>query len=419
MNGNMEEQSRKIKAFDAINIPEFRLYIIMRFFFIMALRMTATVVGWKIYILTRNPLALGMIGLSEVIPAVSLALYAGHVIDRSDKRKMLLRSIFFYLICIIALLIIHLDATEQYAGKKTIELSIYLVIFCTGVIRAFSGPTTNALIAQLVPKTVLPNAVTWSSGTWLIASVIGHATAGFLIAHAGYTITFSLITGYIVVALICVAFIAPKSIVNLNKEQKVWESMKEGLRHVYRTKELLGALSLDLFAVLFGGAVALIPVFAADILKVGAEGFGWLNAAADMGAITSIALLTFFPLQKNQGRILLYAVAGFGICIIVFGLSKLFWLSFAALMFSGILDGISVVIRSTILQLKTPDSMRGRVSSVNSMFINSSNELGQFESGLAGKLVGVVPSVVLGGSVTLLVVVITWLKAPSLRKLEY
>jgi MFS family permease len=419
MNGNMEEQSRKIKAFDAINVPEFRLYIIMRFFFIMALRMTATVVGWKIYILTRDPLALGMIGLAEVIPAVSLALYAGHVIDRSDKRKMLLRSIFFYMVCIIALLIIHLDVTEQYAGKKTIELSIYLVIFCTGVIRAFSGPTTNALIAQLVPKTVLPNAVTWSSGTWLIASVIGHATAGFLIAHAGYTITFSLITGYIIVALICVAFIAPKSIVNLNKEQKVWESMKEGLRHVYKTKELLGALSLDLFAVLFGGAVALIPVFAADILKVGAEGFGWLNAAADMGAITSIALLTFFPLQKNQGRILLYAVAGFGICIIIFGLSTFFWLSFAALMFSGILDGISVVIRSTILQLKTPDSMRGRVSSVNSMFINSSNELGQFESGLAGKLVGVVPAVVLGGSVTLLVVVITWLKAPSLRKLEY
>ena len=419
MNGNMEEQRRKIKAFDAINVREFRLYIVMRFFFIMALRMTATVVGWKIYILTRNPLALGMIGLAEVIPAVSLALYAGHVIDKSDKRKMLLRSIFFYMICIIALLVIHLDVTEQYAGKKTIELSIYLVIFCTGVIRAFSGPTTNALIAQLVPKTVLPNAVTWSSGTWLIASVIGHATAGFLIAHAGYTITFSLITAYIIVALICVGFIAPKSIVNLNKEQRMWESMKEGLRHVYKTKELLGALSLDLFAVLFGGAVALIPVFAADILKVGAEGFGWLNAAADMGAITSIALLTFFPLQKNQGRILLYAVAGFGICIIIFGLSTFFWLSFVALMFSGILDGISVVIRSTILQLKTPDSMRGRVSSVNSMFINSSNELGQFESGLAGKLVGVVPAVVLGGSVTLLVVVITWLKAPSLRKLEY
>lgn len=419
MTGDMDEKSRRRKAFDAINIVEFRLYIIMRFFFIMALRMIGTVVGWKIYILTRNPLALGMIGLSEVIPAVSLALYAGHVIDKSDKRKMLLKTICFYLLCAIALLVIHLDATEKYAGKTFIELSIYLVIFCTGIIRAFSGPISHSIIAQLVPKIILPNAVTWSSGTWLIASVIGHATAGFLIAHAGYTTTFSVIIGYILVAIVCIAFIGPKPIVNLNKEQGMWDSMKEGLRYVFKTKELLGALSLDLFAVLFGGAVALIPVFAADILKVGPEGFGWLNAAADMGAITSIGLLTFFPLQRNQGRILLYAVAGFGICIILFGLSKLFWLSFSALMLSGILDGISVVVRSTILQLKTPDSMRGRVSSVNSMFINSSNELGQFESGLAAKLVGVVPAVVLGGSMTLLVVVITWLKAPSLRKLEY
>lgn len=415
----MDEKKTKGKAFDAINIREFRLYIVMRFFFIMALRMIGTVVGWKIYILTRNPLALGMIGLSEVIPAVSLALYAGHVIDKSDKRKMLLKNICFYLLCAIALLVIHLDITEKYAGKKIVEISIYLVIFCTGIIRAFSGPTTNSLIAQLVPKNILPNAVSWSSGTWLIASVIGHATAGFLIAHAGYTITFSVVIAYIITALICIAFIGPKPIVNLNKEQRIWESMKEGLRHVFKTKELLGALSLDLFAVLFGGAVALIPVFAADILKIGAEGFGWLNAAADMGAIASIALLTFFPLQKNQGRILLYSVAGFGLCIILFGLSKFFWLSFAALMLSGILDGISVVVRSTILQLKTPDSMRGRVSSVNSMFINSSNELGQFESGLAAKLVGVVPAVVLGGSMTLLVVIVTWLKAPSLRKLEY
>lgn len=414
----MEDKNRKVKAFDAINIGEFRLYIIMRFFFTMALRMTGTVVGWKIYILTRNPLALGMIGLAEVIPAVSLALYSGHVIDKNDKRKMLLKSICFYLLSSIALLIIHLDVTEQYAGKKFIELSIYLVIFCTGIIRSFSGPISHSIIAQLVPKDILPNAVSWSSGTWLMASVIGHASAGFLIAHAGYTITFSIIIAYIVTAIVCILFIGPKPIVNLNNQQRTWESVKEGLRYVFKTKELLGALSLDLFAVLFGGAVALIPIFAADILKVGSEGFGWLNAAADIGAISSIALLTFFPLKK-QGRILLFAVAGFGVCVILFGLSKFFWLSFAALILSGILDGISVVVRSTILQLKTPDYMRGRVSSINSMFINSSNELGQFESGLAAKLVGVVPSVVLGGMMTLLVVVITAIKAPSLRKLEY
>ena len=302
MTGDMEENSRKPKAFEAINIGEFRLYITMRFFFIMALRMIGTVVGWKIYILTRDPLALGMIGLAEVIPAVSLALYAGHVIDRTDKRKMLLRTICFYLLCAIALLVIHLDVTEQTRGKKFVELSIYFVIFCTGVIRSFSGPISNSIVAQLVPKNILPNAVSWSSGTWLIASVIGHATAGFLIAHAGYTITFSVIISYVLVAIVCVAFISPKPIANLNTQQKTWESMKEGLRHVFKTKELLGALSLDLFAVLFGGAVALIPVFAADILKVGAVGFGWLNAAADIGAISSIAMITFFPCRKNREK---------------------------------------------------------------------------------------------------------------------
>jgi MFS family permease len=188
---------------------------------------------------------------------------------------------------------------------------------------------------------------------------------------------------------------------------------------VWNTKELLGALTLDLFAVLFGGAVALVPVFAKDILKVGPVGFGWLNAAADIGAILIVALLTLMPLQKKQGKILLLAVAGFGASMILFALSTWYWLSFTALLLAGMLDGISIVIRGTILQLKTPNALRGRVMSVNSMFINSSNELGQFESGLAARIMGVVPSVVFGGCMTLAVVVITWLKAPGLRKLEY
>jgi MFS family permease len=202
-------------------------------------------------------------------------------------------------------------------------------------------------------------------------------------------------------------------------DQKPMESVKEGLRFVFNTKEVLGALSLDLFAVLFGGAVAMIPVFAKDILKVGPIGFGWLNAAADIGAMLIIVLITLFPVHQGQGKKLLLAVGGFGICIIVFALSKLFWLSFAALVMSGILDGFSMIVRGTIVQLKTPDHMRGRVMSVNSMFINSSNELGQFESGVAAKLLGVIPSVVFGGTMTLLVVVTTWFKAPSLRKMEY
>jgi len=195
--------------------------------------------------------------------------------------------------------------------------------------------------------------------------------------------------------------------------------VKEGLRFVFKTKELLGAFSLDLFAVLFGGAVALIPIYARDILKVGPEGFGFLNGAADLGSIIIVVILTLFPMKRNQGKKLLLAVAGFGICIIVFGISKIFILSFGALLIGGMLDGISVVVRGTITQLKTPDNMRGRVMSVSSMFVNSSNELGQFESGVTARLFGTIPSVVIGGSITLLVVTLTWFKAPSLRKMEY
>jgi MFS family permease len=406
-------------AFAAIRLKEFRYYIIQRFFFIMGLRMIATVVGWKMYLLTRSPFALGLLGLAEVIPAVSMALYAGHVVDKSDKRKLLIRAIIFYLLLAVGLLFLTSDNTEKTWGKPVVINCIYAVIFFTGLIRAFSGPASSAIIAQLVPREILPSAASWSSSVWLGASVLGHASAGFLIELAGVSATFAVITLYIAIAAIAFSFIKPKPIVHTKKDQAAWDSVKEGLRYVFKTKELLGAISLDLFAVLFGGAVALIPVFAVDILKTGAVGLGWLNAASDIGSIIIILTLTFSPLKKKQGLVLLYVVAGFGVSIILFGLSKFFWLSFAALLVGGILDGISVVIRSTILQLKTPDHMRGRVSSVNSMFINSSNELGQFESGFAAKLMGVVPSVVFGGCMTLLVVIITWVKAPSLRKLEY
>lgn len=405
--------------FVSVRIKEFRLYIIQRFFFIMAMRMIATVVGWKMYEITKNPLAIAFIGLSEAIPAVLLALYSGHVVDKSDKRTLLFKNILLYFVSAGALMFITLDHTEMTLGNKFVQLAIYFVIFCTGIIRAFSGPATSSILAQLVPKEILPNAVSWSSSTWLSASVLGHASAGFLVAYAGYTGTFILIMVYIAIAAFSIFQIERKPIVHSNKGQATWESVKEGLRYVFSTKELLGAISLDMFAVLFGGAVALIPFFAGDILHVGAIGFGWLNAAADIGSISVILTLTFYPLRKKQGLILLFVVAGFGLSIIAFGLSEIYWISFLALLCSGVLDGISVVIRGTILQLKTPDDMRGRVSSVNSMFINSSNEIGYFESGVAAKLMGIVPSVVFGGAMTLLVVAVMWFKAPTLRKFEY
>ncbi|OQP51881.1 MFS transporter [Niastella populi] len=405
--------------FVSVRIKEFRLYIIQRFFFVMAMRMIGTVVGWKMYEITRNPLAIAFIGLSEAIPAISLALYSGHVVDKSDKRTLLFRTILLYFTSSAALMFITLHNTEISLGKNFVQYALYIVIFCTGIIRAFSGPATSSILAQLVPKIMLPNAVTWSSSTWLSASVLGHASAGFLVAYVGYTGTFVFILSYIAIAAFSVFQIERKPIVHSNRGQATWESVKDGLRYVFSTKELLGAITLDMFAVLFGGAVAMLPFFAGDILHVGPIGFGWLNAAADIGSFAVILTLTFYPLRKKQGLILLFVVAGFGVSIITFGLSQLYFLSFIALLLSGVMDGISVVVRGTILQLKTPDNMRGRVSSVNSMFINSSNEIGYFESGVAAKLMGVVPSVVFGGAMTLLVVAVMWFKAPSLRKFEY
>ncbi|WP_127130127.1 MFS transporter [Pseudoflavitalea rhizosphaerae] len=406
-------------SFEVLKIKEFRLYIIQRFFFTMAMRMIATVVWWQMYLITKNPLALAFIGLSEAVPAILLSLYSGHVVDKTDNRKLMLITILLYVVCAVALLTITIPSVEQSVGKHFIQYSIYVIIFSTGVIRAFLGPVTNAIMAQMVPKSHLPSAVTWRSGTWLGASVIGHASAGFLIAYAGYTNTFALIIFYILISATAAFFISAKPPQHNKKGQKTWESVKEGLKYVMGTKELLGAMALDLFAVLFGGAVAMIPFFAGEILKVGAIGFGWLNAATDIGSALVIVYLTIFPLKKNQGKLLLFAVAGFGICIITFGLSTIYWLSFVALLLSGVLDGISVVIRGTILQLKTPDEMRGRVSAINSMFINSANEIGSFESGVAAKLMGVVPSVLFGGAMSVLVVVGAWIKAPSLRKFQY
>ena len=415
----MIEAAQQADAFAAIKILQYRRLLTGRFCFTMALRMLGTLVGWWLYELTGDPLAMGLIGLAEVIPAISLALYAGHVIDTNEKKNLLLKGVCAYLIGAIVLCTLSYFFYYKNGSKNMVIWGIYIVIFCTGIIRAFVGPSFPAILGQIVPKNILQNAITWNQGTFLMASVSGHATGGFCIAAFGVPGTLAVIIGLVILSLLNLNRLAKFPIKNTATNKRTLESVKEGLNFVFKTKEVLGALSLDLFAVLFGGAVAMVPIYAKDILKVGAVGFGWLNAAADIGAIIIVVLLTIFPLKKHQGKRLLMAVAGFGIAIIIFGLSKLFWLSFSILLISGILDGISVVIRGTIVQLQTPDEMRGRVMSVNSMFINSSNELGQFESGVAARAMGVVPSVVFGGCITLLVVLITWFKAPTLRKMEY
>jgi MFS family permease len=320
---------------------------------------------------------------------------------------------------VIALIVITSPWFSRQISLQSLPLFFYGVIFCTGAIRAFTGPSTNAILAQLVPREILHFAANISSSTWLAASITGHASAGFFIAWFGVHITFYIVLGYVLIAAFLISFISKKPVVNTKKDIKAWDSVKDGLRFVFNNKIMLGAISLDLFAVLFGGAVALIPEFAEKILKVGPIGFGWLNAAMDIGSVIMITILTIWPMKKKQGYRLLFVVGGFGLCIILFGLSTWYWVSFIALMLAGMLDGISVIIRGTILQLTTPDDMRGRVSSVNSMFINSSNELGQFESGFMAKAMGTVPSVIFGGCMTLLVAVLTWFRAPGLRKFEY
>jgi len=390
-----------------------------RFIFISALRMMSTLVAWWVYELTGDPFAIGLVGLSEVIPALSTALYAGHVIDKSEKRKLLLTGVFFYTISAAILLFFSTAYIASHFSNHTIAYGIYAIIFCTGIVRAFTGPTFSAMLASIVPRQYLQNATTWTQGSWLSASVTGHAAGGFLIWKLGITGTLITVCSLLVIAFFLLTQLKPKPPMAQSGEKKTWESVKEGLRFVFKTKEILAAFSLDMFAVFFGGAVAMVPVYAKDILKIGPQGFGWLNAAIDIGAIFIIVLLTIFPMKKAQGKKLMIAVAGFGLCIILFALSKWFFLSFAALLIAGMLDGISVVVRGTVMQLKTPDHMRGRVSSVGSMFINSSNELGQFESGMAARLMGVTPSVVFGGCMTLVVVIIAWFKAPALRKFEY
>jgi len=405
--------------FAALRIKEFQYFITGRLLFITGLRMMSTVVAWWLYETTRDPFAIGLIGLAEVIPAVGLALYAGHVIDNNERTGILKKSVLLYSVVTLLMFFLSTSLIQAHTLERTWIAGVYFLIFLTGAIRAFSGSAFQSLLGQLVPFEILPNAITWSSGTWLISSIIGHAAGGFLIAFI--EVKGALMISFLSIAGACLVLwnITKKPIPESRRHATTWSSVKEGLLFVLNTKDLLASMTLDLFAVLFGGAVAMIPAFAQDILHVGPVAFGWLNAASDIGSIITVTALTLAPLKQKQGKTLLIAVAGFGISIIIFAISKSYVLSFAALFISGMLDGISTIIRGTIVQLKTPNEIKGRVMSVNSMFVNSSNEFGQFESGLAAKILGLVPSVIFGGGMTLLVVITTWFKAPSLRKLEY
>lgn len=387
-----------------------------RFALTFALQMQVVIVGWQVYDLTRDPLSLGLIGLAEALPSLSVSLYAGHLADLHDRRKIIVNSLAVLVLCSFALFFFTLDVSSVL---ETFGVSaIYAVIFLSGLARGFMGPSVFGLIGQLVPRPLLPKASAWNSTAWQTAAIVGPAVGGLIYAYVGITATYLLDALLVTIALYFVWLIPSQGKMPAQAEESIKDRLLSGVKFVFGNQIIVGALSLYLFAVLFGGAVALLPVFAAEILKVGPEGLGILRAAPAIGATFVALALAHRPTMSKAGTKLLWAVAGFGICIIIFGISKNFYLSLAALALSGALDSISVIVRSTILQLHTPDHMRGRVSAVNSMFIGSSNEIGAFESGLAAKLLGVVPSVIFGGGMTLLTVGITAFKAPKLRELE-
>ena len=354
----------------------------------------------------------------EVIPAVAMALFAGHIVDQREKRGLLFKCILGFSVVSLGLFLLTWPRVVEDLSTNTILYAVYFLVFLGGIVRAFLGPTIFSLFSLLVPKKIYPNAATWSSSVWQMGSVVGPAAGGFFIHWIGVHWSMCFVFAFSLMALLLLLQIPKKPILNPNIGEPVMKSLKEGIKFVRNTRVILGALTLDMFAVLFGGAVALLPIYAQDILKVGPEGFGILRAAPAVGALLIMFTSAHFPLNKNAGMKLLAAIFGFGICIIVFGVSTWFWLSVVALFLSGATDGISMVIRSTILQLRTPDAMRGRVASVNSMFVGSSNELGAFESGLTAKLMGTVNAVVFGGTMTLITVIGTGMFFPKLRKLD-
>ena len=405
-------------SYAALRIREFNIFLGARFAMVFAWAMQFIVIEWQVYSLTKDPLSLGIIGLMEVIPAVSMALFAGHIVDQKEKRNLLVKCLFGFSVISLGLFILSWPDLSERVSSRTILWSIYVLVFMGGIVRAFLGPTIFSLMALIVPKKLYPNAATWSSTTWQMASVLGPATAGFSIGLIGIHWSMCLIFFCTLIALMAISQISRKPILNPKIGEPIFQSLKEGIQFVFKTKAIFGALTLDMIAVLFGGAIALLPIYAQDILKVGAEGFGILRAAPAVGAALTMVGSTRFPLYKNAGKKLLLAIFLFGICIIVFGLSTSFWLSVGALFVSGAVDGVSMIIRQTILQLKTPDHMRGRVASVNSMFVGSSNELGAFESGATAKLMGTVTAVVFGGCMTIFTVGITTLALPAFRRLD-
>jgi len=406
-------------AYAAMRVPNFRNYIIALFTLTLGIQIQGTVVGWQIYDLTRDPLALGLVGLAEALPAISLSLFAGHVADTHDRRRIALIALSVLVGCSIALWVLASPSLLGTVVASPLKVrAIYGVIVVSGLARAFLQPSRQALSAELVPRHLFSNSITWRSGSWQMAAVLGPALGGGLYALGGTTLAYSVDALLMAIAVFVLYSVRHRSPVREVSNEPLLASITGGLRFVFGDSILLSALTLDLFSVLFGGATALLPVFAAEILDAGPGALGVLRAAPAVGAVVASVLLTRWPPFANTGRNLLMAVGAYGVCMIAFGLSAELWLSIALLAIAGSFDMVSVVIRSLMLQARTPEALLGRVSSVNQIFIGSSNEIGAFESGVTARWWGAVASVVVGGCATLVVVATVAWRVPSLRLLK-
>lgn len=397
----------------ALRYRDFRLLFTGRFITSFGNQMVSFAIGWELWLRTDNEFALGLVGLVQVIPVILLSLPAGHVADRYNRKRIVIVTQILLAICSLGL-----AALSFTQGPLTL---IYLCLLGIGIARSFNDPATSTLLPQSVPPNIFTSAATWSSSSWQLAAIIGPAVAGVIVALLNnVTIIYVLDAIGAGIFLVLIIMFRGREIA-LSHKAATLESLLEGLRFIQRTKVILAAITLDMFAVLLGGAVTLLPVYATDILKVGATGLGIMRAAPSIGALIMAVALAHLPPFKQAGRTLLIAVAGFGLATIVFGLSTSFWLSVVMLFLLGGLDNISVVIRSTLILTRTPDEMRGRTSAVNSIFIGASNELGGFESGSVAALIGPVLSVVVGGIGTILVVLgiaKVWPELPDMKTLD-
>ena len=396
----------------ALRLPEFRLLLGSLALSTLAGRAMMFVIGYQVFTISQSKLAIAWLGLIEVIPAVSLALYGGYVADHFDRRRIVLLTDAVSILCglLFALISWRIDLVGV--------LPLYGVVFLAGVARGFADPAAEAFGAQVVPRELYVNASAWSSSVWQGCAMLGPFAGGLAFYLIGAAYTYAVIAVLFALAWCCIWLVSSKPLPEPLQGESILASITAGVRFVFGNQVLVGSMALDLFAVLFGGAIALVPVFAVEVLEIGPVGAGFLAAAPSAGAIVVMLISTRHPPIKRAGRNLLLCVAGFGVSMIVFALSKSFWLSLLALVASGAFDGVSVVIRKSILRMLSPDNMRGRISSVGSIFITSSNELGTFESGTAAWLLGTQRSVWLGGLVTLGVVALIAAALPKLRRLS-